>query len=133
MFDFHEKRKIRKILYSKIFIGSIFIVAGFILISAYERFTIEREMALKLNDRTEELEAIEVRANTLGARVEHLKNDRGIEEELRKRFDVVKEGEQVVVIIDPETERVNTSSSSKSVPQKTVSNSFFEKIQFWKQ
>ncbi len=131
MFDFHEKRKIRKILYSKIFIGGVFIVAGFILLSAYERFTIEREMALKLRDRIDELEALEVRATSLGGRVEHLRNERGIEEELRNRFDVVKEGEQVVVIIDDETPKPISASSSNGTSAETKEKSFFEKIQFW--
>lgn len=133
MFDFHEKRKIRRVVYSRFFIVGIFLITALIMMSVYERFTIEREMALKLSDRMQELETLQTRAATLEARVKHLRNERGIEEELRNRFDVVKEGEQVVVIIDDKVktgdQSASSSATSKQVPQKT----FFEKLLFWRQ
>jgi cell division protein FtsB len=132
MFDFHEKRKIRRVVYSKVFIGGIFLLTLIIGKSVYERFTIEREMAEKLNERSEELITLEKRAALLDSKVEHLKNERGIEEELRTRFDVAKEGEQVVIIIDEK----NTEKRSDSLQQSKDQNedtgwSFLEMLKFW--
>lgn len=128
MFDFHEKRKIRRILYSKFLIGAIFLIAIVIGRSVYERFTVEREMALKLEERSGELEALKQRANLLEGKVEHLKNERGIEEELRSRFDVVKDGEQVVILIDDVVEEASDVDLKATT---TDEKHFFEVLKFW--
>lgn len=104
MFDFHEKRKIRRVLYSKLFIGVVFIVALILARSAYERYRVERDMAGRLLDREQELHELQERALLLESRVDHLRNERGIEEEIRERFDVVRDGEQVVVILEDESQ-----------------------------
>lgn len=131
MFDFHEKRKIRRVIYSKLFILGIFFVTAFIMMSVYERYTIEREMALKLDDRAAELEALKTRAASLEARVEHLRNERGIEEELRNQFDVVKDGEQVVVIIDEDAKTNAEKTASDTSTDKAQEKTFFEMLKFW--
>ena len=100
--------------------------------SVFERFTIEREMALKLSGRAKELETLEMRASSLETRVKHLRNERGIEEELRSRFNVVKEGEQIVVIIDNEPQKTGNASSSDFVPKSAKDNSFLETLKFWR-
>jgi cell division protein FtsB len=128
MFDFHEKRKIRRVLYSKFFIAFLFLVAVVIGRSVYERYTVAKEMALKLENRTEELELLKTRAALLESNVEHLKNERGIEEELRSRFDVVKDGEQVVVILD-DAAIAETDTRLKATT--TEEKNFFEMLKFW--
>ncbi len=40
MFDFHEKRKIRRVIYSKVSIGIVFLIALVICLSVYERYTV---------------------------------------------------------------------------------------------
>ncbi len=100
MFDFHEKRKIRTIVYSKIFIIFVFLVGVMIARSAYERFIVERAMAEKRDAKVSELNELELRLHSLEAEIARLKNNRGIEEELRSRFDAVREGEEIVVILE---------------------------------
>jgi predicted amidophosphoribosyltransferase len=129
MFDFHEKRKIRRVIHSWPFIGAIVLVALVISLSVYERYTMEREMALKLEKRTEQLALLEVRAKLLEEKVSHLRNERGIEEELRTRFDVAKEGEQVVIILDDDT-RGTGATSTKDEGQEP-NKGFFEMLKFW--
>lgn len=114
MFDFHEKRKMRRVLYSTPFIVLIFLLGVFMCVSAYNRFTVERDMAVKLQEREDTLTALKQRAAVLGAKVDHLENERGIEEELRNRFDVAKEGEKVVVILD---DKESTTSGATSTVQ----------------
>jgi cell division protein FtsB len=130
MFDFHEKRKIRRVLYSKVSIALVFLLAFVIGRSVYERYTVEREMVAKLDERVAELDALKQRALLLEGKVDHLRNERGIEEELRNRFDVVKEGEQVVIILDEEWENNAAVPSSNAIPA-SEHEGFFARLRFW--
>lgn len=130
MFDFHEKRKIRRILYSKPAIAFIFLLAIFMSVSTYSRFIVERDMAQKLQDHENTLNALKQRAQVLGTKVDHLENERGIEEELRNRFDVAKEGEKVVVILDDKN--TTASTSTFTAPQgQAVSRPWYVAFKFW--
>ncbi len=132
MFDFHEKRKIRRVIYSKISIGVVFIVALVIGVSVYERFVVEREMAVKLDERSGELESLKTRAALLESKVDHLKNERGIEEELRSRFDVVREGEQVVIILDDQHANLNEKTTNEvGIHGEDTEKSFIDFLKFW--
>lgn len=99
MFDFHEKRKLRPYLYSPVVL--FILLAGVAVISAsvYERFSVEREMAARRDAAQAQLRLLQERAALLDQKVERLENERGIEQEIRRRFNVAKEGEQVVVIL----------------------------------
>ena len=105
MFDFHEKRRIKSVLYSKTTFVLLVMVAILLLTSVYNRLIVAQETKTKLEERKEDLEALEMRAEVLRAKVEYLENERGIEEELRNRFDVAKEGERVVIILEDKEEK----------------------------
>ena len=47
--------------------------------------------------------------------MEYLSGERGIEEEIRKHFDVAKEGEQVVIIVDKEEEELTPTELIEEV------------------
>ena len=100
MFDFHEKRKLRGYVYTRYTAAGILLLAGILSLSVFERFVVEREMAARAKETKAQLVELEQQAAALENKVEHLKDDRGVEEELRKRFDAIKPGEQVVVILD---------------------------------
>lgn len=133
MFDFHEKRKIRSILYSKASVTVLLLISFFVGMSAYERYVVEREMAAKLDEKRQKLESLQLRATALEADVEHLQNERGIEEELRGRFDVVKEGEQVVIIIDDESETPTQGApeTREVTPSAHPEASVWSSFKFW--
>lgn len=134
MFDFHEKRKIRSFLYSKFVIGGLFLVAILLSFSVYDRYLVAGEMKLKLEERRTQLQEIKSRAQVLESKVQYFENDRGIEEELRNRFDVAKEGEQVVVLIDPKKNEEGEKEDSiqkESVKEQTKEGgSFFDFLGF---
>jgi len=102
MFDFHQKRKLRSIFGSRITQVIIFVIACFIFISAYDRYLIAREMAERRAAVESEIFDLEERRKMLDTQVQHLSNERGIESEMRRQFDVAREGEQVVIILDDE-------------------------------
>lgn len=128
MFDFHEKRRIRELLYSKPAIGFLFLLTILLSISAYNRYEIARETKDRLEVKQAELDVLEKRADSLETKVRYLEDERGVEEELRSRFDVAKEGEDVIILVDEPhkgdgAESIDASSDSKP--------SFFERLKFW--
>ncbi len=48
-----------------------------------------------------ELRKLQERERDLSADIERLNTERGVEEELRKRFGVAKKGEEVMIIVEP--------------------------------
>jgi len=52
------------------------------------------------NDYQEKYEELEEKKENLETKLEAVQSDRGIEAELRSRYDVVKEGEQMIKVID---------------------------------
>lgn len=106
MFDFHQKRKIRAVLGSRITQVIILVITAWVLLSVYERFLIAREMSERREAVEQEIEALTNRKNNLEAEVKYLSNERGIEAEMRRQFDIAREGEQVVIIVEDENEPV---------------------------
>lgn len=95
-----EKRLWPKIVYSKITLVLVLMVSAVLAMSVYERFTIEREMAERRRSAETELRELSERKRELESKVEYLSAEHGIEAEIRKHFDVAREGERVVVIVD---------------------------------
>ena len=133
MFDFHEKRKIRSFLYSKWVVFSILGVSLLFGTAVYDRYTVAEEMKAKLETKKKELAELEHRAQALESKVRYLEGERGIEEELRNRFDVVKEGEQVVILLDErgEKEAVSVSESTTTSNTEVRKGGFFDFLKFW--
>lgn len=116
MASFGKKKTITYYLYSKPVIAILVIIAGYMSFAVYHRFTVEREMAQRRYEVEEEKQELIQRKALLEKKVEYLSGDRGIEEEIRKHFDVAKEGEQVVIIVDKETEE-KTPTVKVEVPK----------------
>ncbi len=131
MFDFHEKRKIKSRIFSKPTIALLFIASLFLATSVHERYQKERETAHKQAERAAELSTLKARAAVLEAQVKHIQSTRGIEEEIRDRFDATKKGERAVIVVDgtPST-TVATSTSLPEVQEKK--HSFFSRLLFWR-
>lgn len=87
-------------------LGIIALLCIFLTISVYERYTIEREMAARRAVSEAEVAALEERKAALEERVEYLSNERGIEAEMRRNFDVARPGEEVVIILDADSTTV---------------------------
>lgn len=100
MFDFHEKRKIKSWLFSKPAIILLLAASAFLATSVYDLYGKERATAKKHAERAAELAELIAHADALEAEVTYMQSERGIEEEIRDRFDVVKEGEQAVIILE---------------------------------
>jgi cell division protein FtsB len=88
-----------------------------LLVSVLERYHVEREMAARFDTATHELNALEERQQELKARVEYLEGERGVEEEIRKNFDVARAGEQVIILTgEPLVEKKASVVEPKPTP-----------------
>ena len=77
-------------------------IFGLFVRSAYASFIKKRNADLQREQYQERFEALEEKKADLEAKIERLETDRGREDELRTRFNVVKEGETVIRIIEEE-------------------------------
>lgn len=133
MFDFHEKRKIKSWLFSKPTIILLLAASVFLASSVYERYQKERETAEKHAERAAELATLETHAAALEEEVKYIQSARGIEEEIRDRFDVVKQGERAAIIMDEVARPAATTTAPVSVlPQEVSDAGFFSKLFFWR-
>ena len=113
MFDFHEKRRMGNLVYSKI---SLFFLLVIIFLLAYTIWGVyqkERETQIKKTQRAQVLIEIEERERVLEEEIERLSTERGVEQEIRSKFDVARAGEQVLVIVDAKEEDVLLESEEE--------------------
>lgn len=99
---FGQKKKLTEYLYTKPVIAVLLIMVGFLGVSVFERYQVEREMAARRLAAEEEYQLLQERKASLTENVDYLSGERGIEEEIRKHFDVAKEGEQVIILLGEE-------------------------------
>jgi len=102
MFDFYQKRKIRSLVNSPYTQGVLLLLVFLIGWSAFVRYQIAEEMSDRRELAAQEAALLRSQKDALQEQVEYLSNERGIEAEMRRQFDVALEGEQVVVIVEPE-------------------------------
>lgn len=109
MLGFHEKRRMARFFFSKgtmLLLLVLVALMGYAALNAYERRQEAHERRMAVSDQLDRLRA---RADVLTADIAHLEDPRGIEAELRKRYDVGKEGEEVIILIDEPELRASTS------------------------
>jgi len=100
MNKFQARQKLRRILYSKATLIALAILLALFAKSTYSLFEKQRDIKKALSVEETELAALAAKEGTLTDRIEALKTDRGVEEAIREKFKVAKQGEGVVVVID---------------------------------
>ncbi len=111
MLEFRKKNRIRRLMYSPFTLFVLFIV---FVISAHSLWKVYNKNILSLENLERdkmELQKILDREKNLASSLEYLKTEQGIEDEIRSKFRVVKDGEKVAVIIE---DKAATSSLSIS-------------------
>lgn len=98
--------------------------------AVYDRYQVEREMAARRESAEAELMRESDRQAALKDRVDYLKNDQGMEAEIRRHFDVALEGEQVVVIMDEQQNDAGISAMSTGLAAED-SESFWDRWWPW--
>ena len=100
MREFQEKRKFNKLIHSgwlQIFLGIVLLALIFSTVKVYKKSRLSAEKSKEIK---EELASLEKRNAELAAEAARLESESGREGEIRKRFDVAKPGEKIIVIVD---------------------------------
>lgn len=115
MFDFYQKRKLKVLIDSPI--TRVFLVVALCLMawSAFTRYQIAEDMSQRRQDIEQDVTRLQEHKEALEKQVQYLSDDRGIEAEMRRQFDVALQGEQVVVIVEPEQDEINSTSSTYQI------------------
>lgn len=124
MKEFQEKRKYKKIIYSgwlQIFLGIILLAVIFSTVKIYKK---SRISAARHEEIKKEMAELEKRNAELEANVAKLESESGQEREIRKRFDVAKPGEKILVIVDKSSEDVKINGEENKI-------GFFSRIWQW--
>ncbi len=100
MLDFHQKRRLKSILSHPAIRVLLVLVLLLIAYSAFIRFEIASEMKERREAAEAEVSELREQKLRLEKEVEYLSNDRGIEAEMRRQFDIALPGEEVVVILE---------------------------------
>lgn len=120
MADFNRKKSYRKYIYSPFTLLLLFIVLGLLLKALWGLSIKERLSSDYLKQEQAELNRMNDRKRELAQTIDYLKTDQGVESELRSKFRVVKEGEEVAVIVGDD----DATTTAPTVPPPT----FFEKV-----
>lgn len=127
MFDFYQRRKIRALVNSRYTQAFLLLLVCLVGWSAFVRYQIAAEMSERRAVAAQEASVLRAQKAALQEQVEYLSNERGIEAEMRRQFDVALDGEQVVVIVEPEEgPEVQPLSTSSPEVEKTAW------YQFWR-
>jgi len=116
---FEQKRQIRRLMYSKIAMVGLFVVCGFLANGLFNIYGKARESMDRKNLSAQSLVRLQEREAKLQAEIERLDSRNGLEEELRNRYSLSKEGERVIVIIEDEDgTRVATTTEDSSLSER---------------
>ena len=119
MFDFHEKRKMRSLLYSIPSLVLLGIIVFLLMYSVWGVFQKERETQTKKEVRSEVLNGFLERETELQTEIDRFNTKRGIEEEIISRVDVARPGEQVLILVDaPQKGDTNTFGKKPNLFQR---------------
>mgnify|MGYP001575990814 CR=1 FL=1 len=111
MLEFQEKRKIRQILYSRPMLVVLSVIVAVALVSSYKMYGKVKETSDNRDIAERAQNMLVTKENELENHLGDLKTTRGIEEEIRKKFRVVKEGESVIIVVE---DKENTASAIES-------------------
>ena len=116
MLEFYQQKSLRSYLRSPLALILLGIICVLLTRVVYVRYSIEREMAARQLQSETEFQALIDRKKQLEEKVKYLSNDRGIEAEMRRNFDVARAGEKVVIILDKKEEEHKIEPLTRTPP-----------------
>lgn len=128
MFDFYERRKIKQWLYSWPFLIVLIVVSAFLIHSVWGVYQKERLTNINKKQRLTHLKDLEKRKDALQKEINRLNTERGIEEDIRQKFEMVKDGEREIIIVDTP---LNTSKA-RDEGSVGMLDRFINMVIFWK-
>lgn len=99
--EFQNKRKVRNRIYSKTTIFILFIVLVIFARATWGVYKTKVESKRSFDKISAEIQSLHEKEIALNAEVKRLNTEKGTEEEIRKKFNVIRGGEEVVFVLDP--------------------------------
>ena len=115
MIPFQERKKIRKILYSK---ASLVILAVLLFMVADGAWQVYQKARIARDERdraARSLQDLQARNAELTASLARVQSNEGIEEDVRQKFAVARPGEDVVIVVDDNSKKSENSEASTTV------------------
>ena len=100
MAEFYARRKFKKLLYSKFTVVFLLVPIAFMANAAFNAWEKKENTEANLAAVTAELDDLQAREESIKSELERLDTPHGLEEEIRGKFELGREGEQMVVMVD---------------------------------
>ncbi len=104
--EFQKKRIIRNRIYSKTTVAILFVVIIILAHATWKVYKTKVESKRNFEEVYAELESMRKQEAKLIEDVERLNTEKGQEEEIRKKFNVAKEGEGVIYVVESKGSQV---------------------------
>ena len=109
MLDIQQKRKFRNIIYHRVTLIVLALLVTLALHSTWRVYMKKRESVELVKTSSVRLAELEARNTELDAKIKKLDTVSGVEEEIRSKYSVAKESENMVIIVREETEATTTT------------------------
>ncbi len=110
MLDFQQKRKVRSWMYNRLTIALLFVAFVFVAHSTWVVYRKKVESEEMMSVSLKNVETLRSRSADLQKKIDRLATAQGVEEEVRSKFSVAKEDENMVIIVQDE---VSTSTKAQ--------------------
>jgi cell division protein FtsB len=120
--------KFKNFLHSKGFLVFFGLMCIFFSTKVYDLYRKDRAISREKNDVANQVATLQSKEQNLQANIDDLKTERGVEEVIRDKFRVVKEGEDIIVIPDASMADTNEFVATAS-PKKQ--NGFLRFLKEW--
>jgi cell division protein FtsB len=104
MRDLQERKRYRNFLLSPVTSVILLIVVIFLLKSNYNIYKKNQIAKINREESDRKLALLREKSDRLTDQLKKLETERGVEEELRNKFQITKSGEEVLVVVDEEGE-----------------------------
>tara|TARA_B100000745_G_scaffold251228_1_gene173359 strand:- start:814 stop:1182 length:369 start_codon:yes stop_codon:yes gene_type:complete len=94
-----SKRNLLKLIVIRLLIVFVFYLCVLLSLNLWKHFNTMQDAALKRSEIEQERSVLENKKAELEKKIEYLSSDASFEAKIRENFDMIKEGEQVVVIV----------------------------------
>lgn len=113
MKEFRQKHIIKQRIYSKPVIFLLIVILIFIANGTWNVFKKSHQSNQKLIIAEENLVELEKKRDTITEEIKRLETNVGVEEEIRSKFDLAREGEKTIVIVDEEVVEVQAEERGR--------------------
>jgi cell division protein FtsB len=114
MFEFQEKRRVKRFIYSKITLVILVILVVLLLNAVWKVYQKQDYTKDNLAKAAASLNSLQAREKMLSSEIERLKTADGIEGEIRAKYGLVKPGEEVIIVVDKDDDFTSSQGASKA-------------------